>query len=64
MNEKSAYVLACILQAVFTGEAYYVPPGHVFEALEHCETVEFSPKKEFDPVMEVLAKNLEAMGQP
>ncbi len=46
------------------GEAYYARPGHTFETLENCETVEFSPKEQFDQLMEVVGKNLEAMGQP
>src|SRR5919109_2291100 len=41
------------------GEAYYARPGHVFEALEDSETVEFSPKEEFDRTMEVVSKNIE-----
>jgi hypothetical protein len=44
------------------GEAYRARPGHVFEALEDTETVEFSPKEEFDKTMEVVSKNIEAMG--
>ena len=31
-------------EVVSAGEAYYAPPGHSFETLENCETVEFSPK--------------------
>lgn len=46
------------------GEAYYARPGHTFETLEDCETVEFSPKEQFDQLMEVVGKNLEAMGRP
>ncbi len=48
---------------VSAGEAYYARPGHVFEALEDCETVEFSPKEELERTLEVVGKNLEAMGQ-
>jgi hypothetical protein len=44
------------------GEAYYARPGHVFEALEDTETVEFSPKEEFDKTLEAVSKNIEAMG--
>ncbi|MDQ3864513.1 MAG: hypothetical protein M3317_13650 [Actinomycetota bacterium] len=45
------------------GEAYYAKPGHVFEALEDSETVEFSsPKEQFEQLLEVVGKNLEAMG--
>jgi hypothetical protein len=39
-------------------EAYYIPPGHRFEALED---VEFSPKEEPDKTFEVVGKNIEAM---
>jgi hypothetical protein len=46
------------------GEAYYARPGHTLETLENCETVEFSPKEQFDQLMEGVGKNLEAMGQP
>jgi RNA polymerase sigma factor (sigma-70 family) len=45
------------------GEAYYAPPGHVFEALENCQTIEFSPKEPFEQLLEVVGKNLEAMGE-
>jgi hypothetical protein len=45
------------------GEAYYVAPGHVFEALEDTETVEFSLKEEFDKTLEVAGKNLTDMDQ-
>jgi hypothetical protein len=48
---------------ISAGEAYYAPPGHVFEALEDTETVEFSPKEEFEQTLEAVGKNLEAMGQ-
>jgi hypothetical protein len=48
---------------VSAGEAYYARPGHVFEALEDTETVEFSPKEEFDKTLEAVGKNLEDMDQ-
>lgn len=46
---------------VGAGEAYYIPPGHRFQALEDVELVEFSPKAEFDRTVEQVSKNLEAM---
>jgi len=49
-------------QVVSAGEACYARPGHSFEALEDCETVEFSPKEAFDQLMEVVGKNIEEMG--
>jgi hypothetical protein len=48
---------------VSAGEAYYAHPGHVFEALEDRETVEFSPKEPFEQLMEVVGKNMEAAGE-
>ena len=48
---------------ISAGEAYYARPGHVFEALEDTETVEFSPKEEFDKTLEVVGKNIEDMSQ-
>ena len=53
-------------EVVSAGEAYYCPPGppgHVFAAIEDCETIEFSPKEELDRTLEVVGKNLEAMGE-
>ena len=50
-------------EVVSAGEAYYARPGHVFEALDACETVEFSPKAELETTLEVVGKNLEAVGQ-
>jgi hypothetical protein len=51
-------------EVVSAGEAYYAPPGHSFEALEDCKTVEFSPKEPYEQLLEVVGKNLTAMGQP
>ena len=39
-------------EVVSAGEAYCAPSGHSFEALEDCETIEFSPKEAFDQLME------------
>ena len=33
------------------GEAFYWAPGHAPSALEDCAYVDFSPTKEFDPVI-------------
>ncbi|MEU5315757.1 hypothetical protein AB0G67_03335 [Streptomyces sp. NPDC021056] len=33
------------------GQAYYWAPGHVPEALEDCDFVEFSPTEDFEPVI-------------
>jgi len=45
---------------VSAGEAYYLPPGHRYEALEDCETVEFSPTHELVRSLAVVAKNVAA----
>jgi hypothetical protein len=45
---------------VSAGEAYYLRPGHVYEAIEDCESIEFSPKNEWDATMEQVTKNIEA----
>jgi hypothetical protein len=34
------------------GQAFYWPPGHVPEALEDCEYVDFSPPPEFHEVID------------
>jgi len=47
---------------VSAGEAYYLPPGHRYEALEDCETVEFSPTNELVRSLAVVAKNMAARG--
>ena len=51
-------------EVVRVGEAYYTPPGHSLETLEDCQTVEFEPKEAFDKLVEVVSKNMEAMGEP
>ena len=48
---------------VSAGEAYYLPPGHRYEALEDCETVEFSPTHELVRSLAVVAKNVAARGE-
>jgi hypothetical protein len=44
------------------GEAYYVGPGHTPEIFPGTELVEFSPTADFQLTMEVVGKNMEAMG--
>ena len=44
------------------GEAYYVGPGHTPEIFPHTEIVEFSPTAELNETMEVVTKNMEAVG--
>jgi hypothetical protein len=44
------------------GEAYYAPPGHLPVFSADTEIVEFSPTDELGATMEVVLKNLAAMG--
>jgi hypothetical protein len=46
---------------VAAGEAYYLRPGHVYEALEDVESIEFSPTAEWQQTMEQVSKNAESM---
>jgi hypothetical protein len=43
---------------VNAGDAYYMPPGHVPIFDEDSEVVEFSPKGEYQAMLEVVARNL------
>jgi len=45
-----------------TGDAYYAPPGHTPTLYAGTEVVEFSPSTELQQTLEVVAKNMEAMG--
>ena len=45
-----------------TGDAYYAPPGHTAHLFAGSEVVEFSPSAELAATMEVLGKNMEALG--
>ncbi|MFD3927316.1 hypothetical protein [Streptomyces sp. NPDC058614] len=40
------------------GQAFYWAPGHVPEALEDCEYVDFSPTKEFNEVIDHVKAQL------
>lgn len=40
-------------------EAYHAPAGHRFEALEDCETVEFSPSDGLEETLAVIGPNVE-----
>ncbi len=44
------------------GEAYYVGAGHTPEIFPDTEIVEFSPTSDFERTMEVVTKNMEALG--
>ena len=46
---------------VSAGEAYYLRPGHIYEALEDVESLEFSPTAEWRQTTEQVGKNVEAM---
>ena len=42
------------------GDAYYVPPGHTPVLYAGTEVVEFSPTKELQDTLAVVAKNMES----
>lgn len=44
------------------GDAYYMPPGHRFEALEDVEVVEFSPTAELQKTLEVVSRESRPSG--
>ncbi len=44
------------------GDVYYAPPGHVPVVAAGAETVDFSPSKEFQQTMAVVAANMSAAG--
>ena len=44
------------------GDAYYAPPGHTPRLYAGSEVVEFHPTTELAKTMEVVEKNMEAMG--
>ncbi|HYX80736.1 MAG TPA: cupin domain-containing protein [Actinomycetota bacterium] len=44
------------------GEAYYARPGHLPLFMAGTEDIEFSPTSELQQTIEVVTRNLEAMG--
>lgn len=51
------------IEEVGAGEMYYITPGHTFEVLEDAETVEFSPKAEYEAHLRKVESGLEAQAQ-
>jgi quercetin dioxygenase-like cupin family protein len=43
-----------------TGDVYYIEPGHVPIFEEDTEVLEFSPKKEYQQTIDVVARNMAA----
>ena len=48
-------------ETISAGEAFFLAPGHVPEALEDCEVVQFSPSAQLHEVIEVMRRNAQAM---
>ena len=44
------------------GDAYYAPPGHTPYLYAGTEVVEFSPTRELAETIEVVTRNMEAIG--
>lgn len=49
-------------EEINAGEAYYIAPGHIPVVLEGSESIEFSPKEEYERTLAQIQKNLEAAG--
>jgi hypothetical protein len=43
-----------------TGDVYYLEPGHVPVYEDYTEVLEFSPKKEYQQTIDVVARNMAA----
>jgi hypothetical protein len=48
-------------ETIEAGQAFYMPPGHVPEALEACEVVQFSPPAELREVIAIMERNARAL---
>jgi len=62
LKGKLAYVTADGEEEITAGQAYYVGPGHTPKIYAGTEVVEFSPTDELAQTLEVVSRNMEAMG--
>lgn len=62
LSGKVTYHTAAGTEVFEAGDAYYVGPGHTPEMHAGGKVVEFSPSGELAKTMEVVMKNMEAMG--
>ena len=60
MKGKVAFKTANGEETFEAGDAYYVGPGHTPVLYAGTEVVEFSPTKELQQTVEVVAENMEA----
>ena len=49
-------------EEVTAGQAYVMEPGHLPLIVEDVELVEFTPKAEYDRLMDQIGKNLQSAG--
>jgi hypothetical protein len=49
-------------EVMVAGDAYYLAPGHIAVCEEDGEVVEFSPQGEYQRTMEVVFRNMQALG--
>jgi hypothetical protein len=56
------YIFAEHEEVYSAGDTYYAPPGHTPIMEAGCEYVEFSPAHELAATVEVVTRNMEAMG--
>jgi mannose-6-phosphate isomerase-like protein (cupin superfamily) len=59
---KLAYDFGDHEETYETGDAYYVPPGHVPKLFAGTEVIEFSPTEELQETIEVVTNNMEKAG--
>jgi len=50
-------------EVVKAGDVFYWPPGHTAIVEEDLQLIDFSPEKEFNEVMEHLAKKMAELGE-
>jgi hypothetical protein len=48
-------------ETINAGQAFYMAPGHVPEALEDCELIQFSPTDQMNDTIAVMSRNAQAM---
>ncbi len=48
-------------ETINAGQAFYMAPGHVPEALEDCELIQFSPVDQMRDTIAVMSRNAQAM---
>ena len=48
-------------EIIEAGQAFYMPPGHVPEAVEDCELLQFSPSGPMHESLDAMRRNMQAL---